>query len=1087
MTTKLQSTVLAAIFLILSTPYLCPVFGQGTPFNVSIPGDPIPDFVTVSSFQTPTGTGSSRVTLIKFVTNSAPGDIQFRLEPQVNGPTGNTRSPVTFTTVTVGSLVESDGATDVATAIIAQALPDTVASGHTLMLVTIQYADAYNFTMAEPWRLTIAEQAATRTYSGFSGSNQADVTRGKLFLLNPSATIGFGKLFEGVTSNFAPVRVVDVKNVGTANITINGLPITNNSPVFFTAVPVAGAIPDYSLAPGEKLNTAPFVDPPPADSIWVRARPTALGERSSTLTLQTDLAGESANLTLSAHGISLYSHFVIDISGSMAFSPGGVTTGVPELDTRLWRAKQAAIKVNDWIQSFTDGQAYTGLSTFPAISSGNPVRDQARSNDNHLQIKFRFGKQADGGLAPFNSTPMQQGITDARNNMVNRLPVLGLSAGPNLFQAMLLLSDGYQTDGNARAEINPLKDAQIKVFAAAYGDPGAFSVDIPLLTALSVGDGANPGGTGGKFYPVDINDEFALKNAFKQTAIEFLGLEPIVDPEGTIRRSQTRSHTVCLGNDVFGATFSVDWNRNVAGAINFTLRDPHGATITSTSPNVTFFESDTHATFVIRGNRVRGGQGAGPWTLQLTGSNNIPNDEDTRYSYSVLAQSPKKAKPKLLDQLYTTEFHTFELVTDDIPLQFSQPTIQVQYNSPVQSLGTFLATNPVNREWVFQTKDPTGPGVTAQPTPSGRIKAASSADPGQTESIAVRKAVALKNFANKSFPNERKTQTFDLFDDGTHGDKIARDGIYTSDAPEFRVAGSYKYTFGVTTPPIATLGCFNRQIDLSRYVAVKLLPDVMVKNITWQTINKRTFFDPSVAVAMGGSPQQGFTRRAVAFTPQDNIGNMWGPGRANEVQFKIANGEPVGGVIDNWDGTYIQVVDFPSGTTPTATVTAAGVTSGSVPKPMEPPSPGFAKFSIGLRGGVAIPHSPFNSLFDAGGAFTADLEYHATNQVSVVGLFGYRRFSADFPFVPNLNVFQFAAGGKVYLTGGQLRPFVNGGLGAFKLDPGDTRFGVYSGGGVQYRAWQKVWLEGEYNFHSVFTPGTNFKFSTVQGGVRFSF
>jgi hypothetical protein len=155
--------------------------------------------------------------------------------------------------------------------------------------------------------------------------------------------------------------------------------------------------------------------------------------------------------------------------------------------------------------------------------------------------------------------------------------------------------------------------------------------------------------------------------------------------------------------------------------------------------------------------------------------------------------------------------------------------------------------------------------------------------------------------------------------------------------------------------------------------------------------------------------------------------------------------------------------------------------------PPQPPSGGFAKFSIGLRAGVAIPQGFANNFFDPNVAFTADLEYHATNQVSVVGLFGYRRFSADFPFLPDLNVFQFSGGGKFYLTGGQLRPFVNGGIGAFKFDPGDTRFGAYGGGGIQYRAWQKIWLEGEYNFHGVSNPGTNFKFSTVQGGVRFSF
>jgi hypothetical protein len=1078
--------ILTVLSLILATGNVVPLFAQGTPFSATIPGAATTDFKTVVNFTTPVGSGAGRKTLIKFVTDATPASVQLRLEPLVAGTNG-TRLPVTFSTAGGGSLVESDGVTDVATAIFAQGpLAEPVAAGHSLMLVTIEYADSYTFTAAEPWKLTIAEQPATRAYFGFFGPTLTDVTRGKLLVLSP--TLEFGDLFEGIAVAFAPILPVQVQNVGTANITITSVPITNDVPAFYSTV--SAVIPDFTLTPGKKFTTT-FSDPPPADGLWVRSKPSALGSHSSTMTLNTNFAGESAALTLNTRGVSVYSHFVFDVSGSMSDKPDG-TFNIPvgtvaETDSRLWKAKQAAIKVNDWIDSFTDGQGYSGLSTFPVTGSGNLVIDQGRSNTNHLPINFHMGLQSNGGLKADGGTPMQQGIAAGRTSMVNRLPALGLSTAdrPNMFQAMLLLSDGAENSGsNARLEITPLKDNGIKVFAAAYGKAGEFNLDV--LKALSVGDGANPGGTGGEFYDVDAEDEFALRNAFKASAAAFIGLDPIVDPEGTIRRSQTRSHTVCVGSDAFGVSFSVDWNRNVAGAIDFTLRDPKGATITPGSPNIKFFQSDTHATYVIRGPRMRGGQGAGQWTLQLTGGNGIPNNADTRYNYSVLAQSPHRPKPKLRGELYTTEFHPFEILIDQ-PLYVAQPAIQVQYNAPVQSLGTFLATNSVRPEWVFDTRNP---NVVAQ-TPidaSGRtIPSTIPSEPGQPRSIAARKAEALAKFGNKPFPKERKSQTVQLFDNGTHGDRIAGDGIYSSDAPEFRVAGTYNYVFGITTPPIATFGCFDRQIVLSRYVDVKLLSEVMTRTITWQAINSGTFFDPSVAAAMGGSPQQGLTRRAVSFTPQDTIGNMWGPGRANEIKFTVAGATPVGGVIDNWDGSYLQVVDYPTGTTPTATVTANGVTSGSVPAPTTS-TPSVSFWSLGLRGGVAIPNGTANNLFDPGGAFTADLEYHATNQLSAVGLFGYRRMSSGFPLVSGVNVFQFSGGAKAYLTGtGQLRPFVNGGIGGFKFDPGSTKFGVYGGGGLQYRAWPRVWLEGEYNYHTVFTTGSNFNFSTVQGGVRFRF
>jgi hypothetical protein len=158
MTRKAQSMILTVLSLILATGNVVPLFAQGTPFSATIPGAATTDFKTVANFTTPIGSGSNRMTLIKFVTDATPASIQLRLEPLVAGTNG-TRSPVTFAVGGgVQALTESDGVTDVASAIFAQGpLADPVAAGHSLILVTIQYADTYTFTSAEPWRLTIAE------------------------------------------------------------------------------------------------------------------------------------------------------------------------------------------------------------------------------------------------------------------------------------------------------------------------------------------------------------------------------------------------------------------------------------------------------------------------------------------------------------------------------------------------------------------------------------------------------------------------------------------------------------------------------------------------------------------------------------------------------------------------------------------------------------------------------------------------------------------------------------------------------------------------------------------------------------------
>jgi len=142
-------------------------------------------------------------------------------------------------------------------------------------------------------------------------------------------------------------------------------------------------------------------------------------------------------------------------------------------------------------------------------------------------------------------------------------------------------------------------------------------------------------------------------------------------------------------------------------------------------------------------------------------------------------------------------------------------------------------------------------------------------------------------------------------------------------------------------------------------------------------------------------------------------------------------------------------------------------------------------FSVGARAGVGIPHGDINNFFDPNIAATADLEYHATDQFSIGGVFVYHRFSG--PFSSAANIYRISANGKFYPGTGPLRPFFNGGGGAYVFDSGTTKFGMHVGGGLQFRAWPKTWIEVEYNFHNVFTSGSNVKFSTVQGGVRFRF
>jgi hypothetical protein len=86
------------------------------------------------------------------------------------------------------------------------------------------------------------------------------------------------------------------------------------------------------------------------------------------------------------------------------------------------------------------------------------------------------------------------------------------------------------------------------------------------------------------------------------------------------------------------------------------------------------------------------------------------------------------------------------------------------------------------------------------------------------------------------------------------------------------------------------------------------------------------------------------------------------------------------------------------------------------------------------------PHGTFGRAFNTGFSLDAGLEYIATSHFSWKGFSAITIFLGA--FTGNLNLYQFSVNGETYLTSGMLRPFVNGGIGAYKSTSGPTRFGA---------------------------------------------
>lgn len=135
-----------------------------------------------------------------------------------------------------------------------------------------------------------------------------------------------------------------------------------------------------------------------------------------------------------------------------------------------------------------------------------------------------------------------------------------------------------------------------------------------------------------------------------------------------------------------------------------------------------------------------------------------------------------------------------------------------------------------------------------------------------------------------------------LFDDGTHGDLVAGDGVYSLSYGT-TLEGSYNFRFHVRGTDGAGVA-FGRTSLLSQYV--QIAPTSAATATSFQV-----------------GPVTGNLQTAVAFfLPRDGRGNYLGPGFATKYTAVVNSGTLLGGVADLGRGIYAQEVAYPVGSAP---------------------------------------------------------------------------------------------------------------------------------------------------------------------------
>lgn len=763
---------------------------------------------------------------------------------------------------------------------------------------------------------------------------------------------------------------------------------------------------------------------------------------------------------------------VLDRSGSMASAVLG-GSAIPKIDA-LHTAVTSFINV--WNILRTNEVANTpggpALTTSPADNIGVVYFDSEAKWLSELNAPVVPGVSSTiNGLKPYDP---------ANADVVANVPLVGAnsatSIGGGLLKAataftgrppdnrkvILLMTDGWQnTDPMAQV-------AGSNVQTTGTGGTGNLPNQPPLqIYTLAVGTDAavNPvilqqiAGASGGFYMNSQTDASVLPTFFLellQNFVKFSTVETLRMASNKASASVPYVQTIPVTTTTQSITFHVDFDAHL-GPLTLSVQPPGGAPAMVQT-------SATGALILNRTLPLPGtGNSGGDWTIRITSRegtvpfNLIVLGDDVGLNSDLISiAADYSTTDKIKVEARINELEKPILGIGSHPKE----TIVVKLVGPGTSLGDLLS--------------------------SDNVGATPPASPDRISPVQAKLDNILKG--NPNALGIKDLSEFTLVDNGTNGDAKAGDGVYTALIPP-QIEGQYNLLFGVE----------GQTQGLGRFSRMQL-----------KTINVRAI--PSSTASLATAKLADSNVLQVTFTPMTSGGHHVGPGWANYIWFTSPRTKPVK-PIDNLNGTYSASIPF-SGPPPRvrihfirdAVLLTDDITADKLPVPLNDGNVVISKvdlsgitpfggasggssagfFSLGLRGGVAIPHGPFSSFYDPSGAFTADLEYHATDQFSVAGIFGYRRFRSAFGF-SGLDLYQFSGGPKVYLTSGNTRPFVNGGVGAFKFGAGSTKPGIYAGGGFQFRVRPKIWLEAEYDYHSVFTSGSNFKFSTVQGGVRFRF
>jgi len=685
------------------------------------------------------------------------------------------------------------------------------------------------------------------------------------------------------------------------------------------------------IPPGGLLDTSVALAPV-STSAALSATLTITSNDSKEQTLPSP--GHNSIVAISGQAEQLEVAFMLDASGSMAFSPGGksIISIAPD-STRWGMLKTAAEATLTMLGNHATGKGtfgvgmYPDITPFPALPSdpyGGPFPVTSPSANDFIATMpitvANINTVADPNTGTLEkhftrengaATPMGAGIARAIGLSDGSLPWGYFSNQANDINLnrrwLILMTDGNHNSSppspNDFIAANSFVNKKIHVATIGYGnptpDPGAAiiaPVDTALLTQLTTAGFQN---SASNYHFVNAADDPALTSGFVKTLLfSALDSESVTDPSGVLTSSSpTLTREVPISQYDQKLSFLVAWTTSnaqrlrvqVVTPLGEVLEDPGDGYTVNVNPRfrmLTFDQNFLHNT--------KGSPRYGTWKLILT-LNEIIQEPRTRadvrsevfidtenYDYQVMVSSRLRLRTKLNqvsfapgDKIQITASPTIDW--QGIP----NAAVTLSRNRPASGYINWLASSPVTAEEY------------------ARVAGEQKGNP-DIDSLGIKHLVLAAK--GQQFLPGTSSDVVNMVD--SQGD-----GNYVAELTNTAVPGTYPfYITAVGTLADGTL--FRREQSINVELVVRPDPACTFFNVVYEVLERDT------------------TMAIMTVRPVDCFGNavLLDPNFDPSVVFTAGAGNFQGNIVDNHDGSYTRTLIYPSGQSPNVGVVVRGTT-----------------------------------------------------------------------------------------------------------------------------------------------------------------